>query len=119
MAAPAEAEIEEIPAEEPAAEETETKHYRERAEKAEPVVETSSEETKPEEAEVIAEELEEEIEDEEAPLASFEAAEAETADTLVSSPLTGGGRHTGAWAGLSLVSLLGILFLNRKKNMAE
>ena len=124
MAAPAEAEIEEIPAEEPAVEEapaaeTETKHYRERAEKAEPVVETSSEETKPEEAEAIAEELVEEIEDEEAPLASFEAAEAETADTLVSSPLTGGGRHTGTWAGLSLVSLLGILFLNRKKNMAE
>ena len=66
-------------------------------------------------AEIVNDKIEEAVPVEEAPLASFEVAEAETADTLVSSPLTGGGRHTGAWAGLSLVSLLGILFLNKKR----
>ncbi|MBQ2217419.1 MAG: hypothetical protein II418_00645, partial [Firmicutes bacterium] len=83
-----------------------------KSEKAEPIAETSTDETKVEEIEEIAEELEEEIADEEAPLASFEVAEAETteiAEVLVKSPLTGDNRNTGAWAGHSLASLLGVL----------
>lgn len=119
---------EEVPEAEPVVEEIEIEEPsrpRHKTEKAEPIVETSTEETKIEdieEVEEIAEDLEEEIADEEAPLASFEVAEAETteiAEVLVKSPLTGDNRNTGAWAGLSLASLLGILYLNRKRKVTE
>lgn len=118
---------EEVPEAAPVIEEVEeieeTIRPRHKSEKAEPIAETSTEETKVEEIEEIAEELEEEeIADEEAPLASFEVAEAETteiAEVLVKSPLTGDNRNTGAWAGLSLVSLLGILYLSRKRKVTE
>lgn len=119
---------EEVPEAEPVVEEVEieeTIRPRHKTEKAEPIVETSTEETKIEdieEVEEIAEDLEEEIADEEAPLASFEVAEAETteiAEVLVKSPLTGDSRNTGAWAGLSLASLLGILYLSRKRKVTE
>ena len=121
-------EDEEVPEAAPVVEEVEieeTSRPRHKSEKAEPVAETSTEETKIEEAEEIeeiAEDLEEEIADEEAPLASFEVAEAETTETaevLVNSPLTGDNRNTGAWAGLSLASLLGILYLSRKRKVTE
>ena len=118
---------EEVPEAAPVIEEVEeieeTIRPRHKSEKAEPIVETSTDETKVEEIEEIAEELEEEeIADEEAPLASFEVAEAETteiAEVLVKSPLTGDNRNTGAWAGLSLASLLGILYLSRKRKVTE
>ena len=67
--------------------------------------------------------MEEEVADEATPLADFEEAEDEVMEEpevpLVHSPLTGDERHTSAWAGLSLASLLGILFLGRKKRMTE
>lgn len=118
---------EEVPEAAPVIEEVEeieeTIRPRHKSEKVEPIAETSTDETKVEEIEEIAEELEEEeIADEEAPLASFEVAEAETteiAEVLVKSPLTGDNRNTGAWAGLSLASLLGILYLSRKRKVTE
>ncbi|MBQ2146752.1 MAG: LPXTG cell wall anchor domain-containing protein, partial [Firmicutes bacterium] len=118
---------EEVPEAAPVIEEVEeieeTIRPRHKSEKAEPIAETSTDETTVEEVEEIAEELEEEeIADEEAPLASFEVAEAETteiAEVLVKSPLTGDNRNTGAWAGLSLASLLGILYLSRKRKVTE
>ena len=118
---------EEVPEAAPVVEEVEeieeTIRPRHKSEKAEPIAETSTDETTVEEVEEIAEELEEEeIADEEAPLASFEVAEAETteiAEVLVKSPLTGDNRNTGAWAGLSLASLLGILYLSRKRKVTE
>ncbi len=73
--------------------------------------------------EIEEEPVEEEVADEETPLAGFEEAEDEVMEEpevpLVHSPLTGDERHTSAWAGLSLASLLGILFLGRKKRMTE
>lgn len=83
--------------------------------KQDPIEETTSEETV---------ENAEEIADEETPLSDFEEEAVEDTDiaeepVLVNSPLTGDERHTAAWAGLSLASLLGILFLGRKKRMTE
>ena len=121
----------EVPQAEPEIEEP--THKTRKTEKDDPIEETTSEETV-ENAEEIAdeetplsdfeeEEEEELIADEDTPMAAFEEAVEDTdiaeEPVLVNSPLTGDERHTAAWAGLSLASLLGILFLERKKRMTE
>lgn len=131
---PEEIEEPEVPQAEPEIEEP--AHKTRKTEKEDPIEETTSEETV-EIAEEIADEetplsdfVEEESEDEEivaddaTPMAAFEMEEVEDTDiaeepVLVKSPLTGDERHTASWAGLSLASLLGILFLERKKRMTE
>ena len=129
---PEEIEEPEVPQAEPEVEEP--THKTRKTEKEDPIEETTSEETV-EIAEEISdeetplsdfeeEEEEEIIADEDAPMAAFEMEAVEDTDiaeepVLVNSPLTGDERHTAAWAGLSLASLLGILFLERKKRMAE
>jgi LPXTG-motif cell wall-anchored protein len=121
---------EEAEAEAPVDEIEEPTHKTRRAEKEEPVEETTSDETEEiaEEETPLSdfheEEAEEVIAENDAPMAAFEVAETEEMDEtevplVVNSPLTGDERHTAAWAGLSLVSLLGILFLGRKKRMTE
>ena len=129
---PEEIEEPEVPQAEPEIEEP--THKTRKTEKEDPIEETTSEETV-ENAEEIAdeetplsdfeeEEEEEIIADEDAPMAAFEEEAVEDTDiaeepVLVNSPLTGDERHTAAWAGISLASLLGILFLERKKRMTE
>ena len=121
---------EEAEAEAPVDEIEEPAHKTRRAEKEEPVEETTSDETEEiaEEETPLSdfheEEAEEVIAENDAPMAAYEVAETEEVEEtevplVVNSPLTGDERHTAAWAGLSLVSLLGILFLGRKKRMTE
>ena len=119
----------EAEAEAPVDEIEETTYKTRKTVKEEPVEETTSDETEEiaEEETPLSgfhEETEEFIAENDAPMAAYEVAETEEVEEtevplVVNSPLTGDERHTAAWAGLSLASLLGILFLERKKRMTE